>query len=90
MSSNARTRVHACTAMSQSPSPLPSRACVCLRAAQLGKLQADMEALREQRENTISTTREELYSAQEEVLRLHLVVLLNVQTSVLVVQFSHF
>lgn len=27
-----------------------------------------MEALREQRENTISTTREELYSAQEEVL----------------------
>ncbi|XP_075880929.1 sarcolemma associated protein a isoform X2 [Nelusetta ayraudi] len=35
---------------------------------QLGKLQADMEALREQRENTISTTREELYSAQEEIL----------------------
>lgn len=27
-----------------------------------------MEALREQRENTISTTREELYSAQEEIL----------------------
>lgn len=27
-----------------------------------------MEALREQRENTISNTREELYSAQEEVL----------------------
>uniref|UniRef100_A0A8B9JHH9 Sarcolemmal membrane-associated protein n=1 Tax=Astyanax mexicanus TaxID=7994 RepID=A0A8B9JHH9_ASTMX len=35
---------------------------------QLAKLQSDMEALREQRENTISTTREELYSAQEEVL----------------------
>lgn len=34
---------------------------------QLGKLQADMEALREQRESTICTTREELYSAQEEV-----------------------
>lgn len=27
-----------------------------------------MEALREQRENTIATTREELYSAQEEIL----------------------
>uniref|UniRef100_A0A8C4DMV5 Sarcolemmal membrane-associated protein n=1 Tax=Dicentrarchus labrax TaxID=13489 RepID=A0A8C4DMV5_DICLA len=40
--------------------------CVCL--AQLGKLQADMEALREQRESTICTTREELYSAQEEIL----------------------
>lgn len=36
--------------------------------AQLGKLQADMEALREQRESTICTTREELYSAQEEVV----------------------
>jgi len=36
-------------------------------AAQLGKLQADMEALREQRESTICSTREELYSAQEEV-----------------------
>uniref|UniRef100_A0A3B4X007 Sarcolemmal membrane-associated protein n=1 Tax=Seriola lalandi dorsalis TaxID=1841481 RepID=A0A3B4X007_SERLL len=36
--------------------------------AQLGKLQADMEALREQRESTICTTREELYSAQEEIL----------------------
>ncbi|XP_066526238.1 sarcolemma associated protein a isoform X8 [Hoplias malabaricus] len=35
---------------------------------QLAKLQSDMEALREQRENTISSTREELYSAQEEVL----------------------
>ncbi|MEQ2184237.1 hypothetical protein GOODEAATRI_005827, partial [Goodea atripinnis] len=35
--------------------------------AQLGKLQADMEALREQRESTICSTREELYSAQEEV-----------------------
>ncbi|XP_070849093.1 sarcolemma associated protein a isoform X5 [Chaetodon trifascialis] len=35
---------------------------------QLGKLQADMEALREQRESTICTTREELYSAQEEIL----------------------
>ncbi|XP_063072245.1 sarcolemma associated protein a isoform X3 [Engraulis encrasicolus] len=34
---------------------------------QLHKLQADMENLREQRENTISTTREELFSAQEEV-----------------------
>lgn len=31
------------------------------------KLQADMEALKEQRESTICTTREELYSAQEEV-----------------------
>lgn len=29
-----------------------------------------MEALREQRENTITTTREELYSAQEEILML--------------------
>ncbi|XP_042622813.1 sarcolemmal membrane-associated protein-like isoform X2 [Cyprinus carpio] len=37
---------------------------------QLAKLQSDMEALREQRENTISTTREELYSAQEEILLL--------------------
>uniref|UniRef100_A0A672ZDW6 Sarcolemmal membrane-associated protein n=1 Tax=Sphaeramia orbicularis TaxID=375764 RepID=A0A672ZDW6_9TELE len=36
--------------------------------AQLGKLQADMEALREQRESTICSTREELYSAQEEIL----------------------
>ncbi|CAI5687279.1 sarcolemma associated protein a isoform X4 [Oreochromis niloticus] len=35
---------------------------------QLGKLQADMEALREQRESTICSTREELYSAQEEIL----------------------
>ncbi|XP_020513162.1 sarcolemma associated protein a isoform X4 [Labrus bergylta] len=35
---------------------------------QLAKLQADMEALREQRESTICTTREELYSAQEEIL----------------------
>lgn len=35
---------------------------------QLAKLQTDMEALREQRENTITTTREELYSAQEEIL----------------------
>ncbi|XP_057217543.1 sarcolemma associated protein a isoform X5 [Triplophysa rosa] len=35
---------------------------------QLSKLQSDMEALREQRENTITTTREELYSAQEEIL----------------------
>uniref|UniRef100_A0A7N8YJZ0 Sarcolemmal membrane-associated protein n=1 Tax=Mastacembelus armatus TaxID=205130 RepID=A0A7N8YJZ0_9TELE len=35
---------------------------------QLGKLQADMEALREQRESTICNTREELYSAQEEIL----------------------
>uniref|UniRef100_A0A672SWU7 Sarcolemmal membrane-associated protein n=1 Tax=Sinocyclocheilus grahami TaxID=75366 RepID=A0A672SWU7_SINGR len=33
-------------------------------------LQSDMEALREQRENTITTTREELYSAQEEILLL--------------------
>ncbi|KAM6981103.1 sarcolemma associated protein a isoform 1-T1 [Aplochiton taeniatus] len=35
---------------------------------QLGKLQADMEALREQRESTITSTREELSSAQEEVI----------------------
>ncbi|KAM4741414.1 sarcolemma associated protein a isoform 5-T5 [Anableps anableps] len=35
---------------------------------QLAKLQADMEALREQRESTICSTREELYSAQEEIL----------------------
>ncbi|XP_065096877.1 sarcolemma associated protein a isoform X1 [Paramisgurnus dabryanus] len=35
---------------------------------QLSKLQSDMEALREQRENTITSTREELYSAQEEIL----------------------
>uniref|UniRef100_A0AAY5ET07 Sarcolemmal membrane-associated protein n=1 Tax=Electrophorus electricus TaxID=8005 RepID=A0AAY5ET07_ELEEL len=34
----------------------------------LAKLQSDMEALREQRESTISSTREELCSAQEEVL----------------------
>ncbi|KAK7899428.1 hypothetical protein WMY93_020281 [Mugilogobius chulae] len=36
--------------------------------SQLLKLQADMEALREQRESTICSTREELYSAQEEIL----------------------
>ncbi|CAL9707433.1 unnamed protein product [Knipowitschia caucasica] len=36
--------------------------------SQLMKLQADMEALREQRESTICSTREELYSAQEEIL----------------------
>ncbi|XP_077582264.1 sarcolemma associated protein a isoform X6 [Stigmatopora nigra] len=35
---------------------------------QLGKLQADMEALREQRENTICSTRDELYSAREGIL----------------------
>ncbi|XP_029287088.1 sarcolemma associated protein a isoform X10 [Cottoperca gobio] len=35
---------------------------------QLGKLQADMEALKEQRESTICTTREELYCAQEEII----------------------
>lgn len=35
--------------------------------AQLGKLQADMEAQREKMESTIRSTREELYSAQEEV-----------------------
>ncbi|XP_051528413.1 sarcolemma associated protein a isoform X2 [Myxocyprinus asiaticus] len=35
---------------------------------QLSKLQSDMEALHEQRENTITSTREELYSAQEEIL----------------------
>ncbi|KAM7421949.1 hypothetical protein PAMA_010160 [Pampus argenteus] len=35
---------------------------------QLGKLQADMEALREQRESTICITRDELYSAQEEII----------------------
>ncbi|XP_040889134.1 sarcolemma associated protein a isoform X9 [Toxotes jaculatrix] len=35
---------------------------------QLGKLQADMEALREQRESTICTTRDELCSAQEEII----------------------
>ncbi|KAM7401627.1 hypothetical protein PAMP_016927 [Pampus punctatissimus] len=35
---------------------------------QLGKLQADMEALREQRESTICSTRDELYSAQEEII----------------------
>ncbi|KAI1890361.1 hypothetical protein AGOR_G00152940 [Albula goreensis] len=38
--------------------------------AQLQKLQADMEVLREQRESAISSTRDELYSAQEEVLML--------------------
>lgn len=73
------THANTCTAVSQpvfaatsSSVSLPPCACLCVcarvRAAQLGKLQADMEALREQRENTISTTREELYSAQEEVL----------------------
>uniref|UniRef100_A0A6Q2YPJ4 Sarcolemmal membrane-associated protein n=1 Tax=Esox lucius TaxID=8010 RepID=A0A6Q2YPJ4_ESOLU len=36
--------------------------------SQLGKLAGDMEELKEQRESTISNTREELYSAQEEVL----------------------
>ncbi|XP_033829681.1 sarcolemma associated protein a isoform X7 [Periophthalmus magnuspinnatus] len=36
--------------------------------SQLLKLQADMEALREQRESAICSTREELYSAQEEIL----------------------
>lgn len=36
--------------------------------SQMGKLQVDMEALREQRESTICSTREELYSAQEEIL----------------------
>ncbi|KAM9366020.1 sarcolemma associated protein a isoform 5-T5 [Pholidichthys leucotaenia] len=35
---------------------------------QLAKLQADMEVLRDQRENTICSTREELYTAQEEIL----------------------
>ncbi|XP_068197746.1 sarcolemma associated protein a isoform X8 [Antennarius striatus] len=34
----------------------------------LSKLQSDMQVLREQRESTICTTREELYSAQEEIL----------------------
>ncbi|XP_068604425.1 sarcolemma associated protein a [Brachionichthys hirsutus] len=34
----------------------------------LAKLQCDMQVLREQRESTICTTREELYSAQEEIL----------------------
>lgn len=38
---------------------------MCL--GQLEKLQDDMEALRVQRESTICSTREELYSAQEEV-----------------------
>ncbi|KAI4827417.1 hypothetical protein KUCAC02_030811 [Chaenocephalus aceratus] len=37
---------------------------------QLGKLQADMEGLREQRESTICSTREELYCAQEEIIAL--------------------
>ncbi|TRY66795.1 hypothetical protein DNTS_009584 [Danionella cerebrum] len=37
---------------------------------QLAKLQSDMEALREQRENTITSTREELYTAQEEIVML--------------------
>ncbi|KAJ7994427.1 hypothetical protein DPEC_G00249160 [Dallia pectoralis] len=36
--------------------------------SQLTKLAGDMEELKEQRESTISNTREELYSAQEEVL----------------------
>ncbi|KAM3849986.1 sarcolemma associated protein a [Diretmus argenteus] len=36
--------------------------------SQLGKLQVDMEGLREQRESTITSTREELYSAQEEII----------------------
>ncbi|KAL1007836.1 hypothetical protein UPYG_G00092260 [Umbra pygmaea] len=38
--------------------------------SQLGKLAGDMEELKEQRESTISNTREELYAAQEEVLML--------------------
>uniref|UniRef100_A0AAZ3P2P1 Sarcolemmal membrane-associated protein n=1 Tax=Oncorhynchus tshawytscha TaxID=74940 RepID=A0AAZ3P2P1_ONCTS len=38
---------------------------------QLGKLAVDMEELKEQRESSISSTQEELYSAQEEVLVLH-------------------
>ncbi|XP_071017916.1 sarcolemma associated protein a isoform X9 [Oncorhynchus clarkii lewisi] len=39
--------------------------------SQLGKLAVDMEELKEQRESSISSTQEELYSAQEEVLVLH-------------------
>ncbi|XP_041744383.1 sarcolemmal membrane-associated protein-like isoform X2 [Coregonus clupeaformis] len=36
--------------------------------SQLGKLAVDMEELKEQRESSIGSTQEELYSAQEEVL----------------------
>uniref|UniRef100_A0A672ZE43 Sarcolemmal membrane-associated protein n=1 Tax=Sphaeramia orbicularis TaxID=375764 RepID=A0A672ZE43_9TELE len=50
-----------------SPNPFCFVFCI-FRLSQLGKLQADMEALREQRESTICSTREELYSAQEEIL----------------------
>ncbi|XP_071193090.1 sarcolemma associated protein a [Salvelinus alpinus] len=39
--------------------------------SQLGKLAVDMEELKEQRESSVSSTQEELYSAQEEVLVLH-------------------
>ncbi|XP_055725945.1 sarcolemma associated protein a isoform X4 [Salvelinus fontinalis] len=39
--------------------------------SQLGKLAVDMEELKEQRESSISSTQEELYSAQEKVLVLH-------------------
>ncbi|XP_045561671.1 sarcolemma associated protein a isoform X12 [Salmo salar] len=39
--------------------------------SQLGKLAVDMEELKERRESSISSTQEELYSAQEEVLVLH-------------------
>ncbi|XP_036806878.1 sarcolemmal membrane-associated protein isoform X1 [Oncorhynchus mykiss] len=39
--------------------------------SQLGKLAVDMEELKERRESSVSSTQEELYSAQEEVLVLH-------------------
>ncbi|KAK6318667.1 hypothetical protein J4Q44_G00098780 [Coregonus suidteri] len=41
---------------------------VALLKGQLGKLAVDMEELKEQRESSIGSTQEELYSAQEEVL----------------------
>eukprot|EP00063_Salmo_salar_P014788 XP_013989623.1 PREDICTED: sarcolemmal membrane-associated protein-like isoform X1 [Salmo salar] len=39
--------------------------------SQLGKLAVDMEELKERRESSVSSTQEELYSTQEEVLVLH-------------------
>ena len=47
--------------------PVPCVYLVCVCAGQLARLQVDMESLRDQREKTICSTREELSLAQEEV-----------------------
>uniref|UniRef100_A0A8K9XAI2 Sarcolemmal membrane-associated protein n=1 Tax=Oncorhynchus mykiss TaxID=8022 RepID=A0A8K9XAI2_ONCMY len=49
----------------------PSFCIYHLFPGQLGKLAVDMEELKERRESSVSSTQEELYSAQEEVLVLH-------------------